>query len=168
MVRKLSKYNLHMKREMRKGKTFKQAVSSWRGTSKSSVKKSKTRTRSVKKMAKKRKVRRRKSSGFDKGLMGLGVGAVAYGYGREYVSDKLQSVTANIPLLSGIGNVGDEVVMAVFSYALAKGKIPYISKFPITRQIGKAGFVIEASRLGQKMLPSMNVTTAVKSNGGLF
>lgn len=29
--RKLSAYNLHMKREMKRGRTFKQAVASWRG-----------------------------------------------------------------------------------------------------------------------------------------
>jgi len=38
--RPLSKYNLHMKREMNKGKTFKQAVASWKKGGKSSKRRS--------------------------------------------------------------------------------------------------------------------------------
>ena len=52
-MRKLSAYNRHMSKEMKKGKTFKQAVSSWKGSS-STKKRKKTRRKTVK-----RKTRRR-------------------------------------------------------------------------------------------------------------
>lgn len=72
------------------------------------------------------------------------VGGMIYGAGREYVSDKLAPLTARVPA----GALADEVVMGAASYFLAKGKIPFLNKIKVTRDIGRAGLMIEAARTG--------------------
>lgn len=60
--RSLSAYNLHMQREMKKGRTFKQAVASWKGKSSNPRRRAGTVRRTVRRrprtMAKKRRSRR--------------------------------------------------------------------------------------------------------------
>lgn len=103
------------------------------------IKRSRIRTRSYFKA----KRHSKRSSGLGS-LAGTVIGAMAYGAGRQYVSDKLQPLTAKIPA----GQYADEVAMGGLSYLMMKGKIPLINKLKITRDIGKAGLAIEAARLG--------------------
>lgn len=77
------------------------------------------------------------------------LGALLYGAGRQYTLGKLDPLLAKIPL-AGFQYV-DELAMFGLSYALAKGKIPFVSKFPITRSIGRAGMIIEAYRVGASL-----------------
>lgn len=92
---------------------------------------------------------------------GLVIGAMVYGAGREWLSDKLQPLTSKIPA----GDFADEVGLGVLSYFVAKGSVPLVNKIPYSRDIGKAGLAIEAARvgsyLGAKYIPSANsnVTT---------
>lgn len=93
---------------------------------------------------KKRSSRKRKS-GLG-GLMGAAVGAGLYGAGREKVSDMLAPYTSRIPL----GTLSDEAGMAALSYLLATGKIPLVNKVPMSRDVGKAGWMIEWARIGAR------------------
>ena len=94
-------------------------------------------------MAKKHKKSRSKKKGFA-GTIGLVLGSMVYGAGRDVVSDKLAPLTAKVPA----GDLADEVVMGLLSWAVSKGKIPLINKIPLSREIGKAGLTIESARVG--------------------
>lgn len=93
-------------------------------------------------------------------MTGLVVGAMAYGAGREWVSDKLQPVLSKIPA----GDLADEVGMGVLSYFVAQGKVPLVNKIPYSREIGRAGLTIEAARagayLGGRFLPTSSGSSA--------
>ncbi len=110
----------------------------------------------------KAKKRRSKSKG---GVMNTVIGAMLYGAVRERASNMLSPVTANIPA----GEIADEVVMLGVSWALAKGKVPFVNKIDISKKIGKAGVVIESARIGEfiagKGLGGMTTTGITSSVG---
>lgn len=87
---------------------------------------------------------------------------MAYGAGREWLSNKLQPITA--PVAGVAGNYADEVVLGALGYFLMKGKIPVINKVSVMKDVGRAMVVIEAARIGQgvisPMLPGQTVSTA--------
>lgn len=112
--------------------------------------KRRTRTMAKRKYYGKKKASRKKSG--TSALVKLGIGAVAYGAGRDFASDKLSPLTARVPL----GQFADNAVMTVLALALAKGKVPYVSKaLPLLRDVGKAGFAIEAALLGKELMDSI-------------
>jgi len=156
MARKLSKYNIHMKREMRRGKTFKQAVSSWRGSSsKSTTKKTKVyamaKRRKARRSYKKASPRRRKTKSMITGLVGQAVGAMAYGAIRERMSIALDPIAQRLPF----GQYADEAVMIGANYLVATGKVPLLNKVPMLRNVAKAGLMIEAARFGEQITRGM-------------
>lgn len=134
----------------------------------------KARKRGGKKVAKrrttrraaKRVYRRSKASAFTPA-----VGALAYGLGREWTLGRLDPVLSKVPI-AGFQYV-DEAAMFALSWALSKGKIPFVNKLKISRSIGKAGMMIEAYRVGASLAQngfSIMQTQQVKSSssGQLF
>lgn len=135
------------------------------------------------KVAKKKKITRkkmsRKGSFFGKGNTALGVdiggalGAGAYGAGRQVVSNWLQEQAAKVPLLDKIPGTeyGDELLMMALNLTLKNGrvpllniKVPYINKLPLSKEIGTAGYYIEAARIGAGLASGMSTTTAKATN----
>lgn len=100
-----------------------------------------------------------KASGLS-GTMGVVIGGVAYGAGRQYVSNLIAPLTSKIPL----GQYADNVGMGLLSWALATGKIPLLNKIPMSRDIGKAGLAIEAAFAGQELMGG----GLSKSSSGVF
>lgn len=98
----------------------------------------------VKVMAKK-KMYIKKRRKIDTGLIMSMTGAVAYGGGRQYLSNLLSPLTQRIPL----GDIADELTLFTINYFLAKGKIPLLNKLKVFRSIGKAGMLIESARIGE-------------------
>jgi hypothetical protein len=138
---------------------FKKGWKAFKASKRTTKRKTKsTRTRS----SKVSNVRRRKSNGF-KGLFGTALGAMAYGAGREMISTKLEPITMRIPA----GEVADEVVMGALSYAMMKGKIPFIKNFPISREIGKAGFYIEMARIGNYLADNVKLNAVNTGSGSV-
>lgn len=78
--------------------------------------------------------------------LGLILGAAIYGAGREWTSQKLAPLTR--PIAGIAGQYADEVVMGGLGYLLMKGKIPFLGKFKLARDIGKAALIIESARIG--------------------
>ena len=111
----------------------------------------------------KKKSRRRGSS--KSGDMMTVLGGVAYGAGRQFLSDKLKPVTT--PLLGVAGSYADEVVLGTLSYFAMKGKLPFFGRSKLVRKIGQAGLIIESARVGSElgaaMLPASSTT--VSTNG---
>lgn len=109
-----------------------------------------------------RSFRRARRSGSSSGanVMGIAIGGMAYGAGREYVSQKLAPLTAKIPA----GELADEVGMGILSWALATGKIPVINKYSVTKDIGRAGLAIESARVGSYL--GANMLPGMKQNAG--
>jgi len=108
---------------------------------------------------------RRSSSGIGGDFALIG-GAMAYGAGREWLSDKLQPVTTQVAGVAG--SYADEVVLGALGYFMMKGKIPLLNKVGMTRDIGRAMVVIEAARIGQSALSSVmpgQSTTSSNSSG---
>ena len=99
----------------------------------------KRKTRTVYRKAKK-VFRRRKSSKNKPEKMILPAGI--YGALREKVSTMLDPVTSKVPG----GSVADELVMGLASYIVAKKTKGTL------REIGRAGLVIEAARVGEAMI----------------
>jgi len=123
---------------------------------------SKSRTTSTKvkrTMAKRAKIRTYGKRNTMSGDVALIAGSMIYGAGREFLSQKLEPLTKNIPA----GDFADELTLGTLSYFMAKGKIPVLNKVKITREIGRAGLTIEAARvgayLGSKFIP-MTTSTA--------
>lgn len=99
---------------------------------------------------------KRQSSKKNPALLGTIIGGMAYGGLREFASNKLAMLTKGTTL-SFLGNYSDEVVMGTLSYFMAKGKIPLLNKVPYSREIGKAGLVIESARIGSDFIaPALN------------
>jgi hypothetical protein len=67
------------------------------------------------------------------------LGAGIYGALREKAANALIPVTSMVPL----GNAGDEVILGVLGYMLAK------KGSGVFRQVGKAAVTIEAARVGE-------------------
>ena len=111
----------------------------------------------------KRRARSRKSSGFG-GVAGLVLGSAIYGGGREYASNMLQPLSSKLPF----GQYSDEVALGAVSYALMKGKVPFVNKIPLSREIGKAGLTIEAARMGAGLMSGMIPTTSNNVSNGVY
>lgn len=93
------------------------------------------------------------------------LGSMIYGGGRAWASDKLAPVTARIPA----GQYADEVVMGGLGYLMMKGKIPYVKKLPMAKEIGRAALIVEAARAGDGLrqgLPMMNTPAKAPANKG--
>lgn len=122
----------------------------------------KSTTRKVSKVA-----RKKKSRGKRKGmnpLMGRMVGGVGYGLARGYLNQLAQPLTAKLGVA---GRFADELTMGLISYALATGKIPFLNKMPITREIGKAGLTIEAFSVGQELSSSLPLGGSSPQSGNV-
>ena len=144
--RKLSAYNKHMSREMKKGRSFKQAVSSWKGGRKSS---SKPRKRSTKAGSKKKpksrakqKVRKVGRNGFNQQkLFKLARMAALLGpHAGVWMSAQPveQKVQGSIKLLSGY-----DIQSGTFSFEdLGKGYIPLLATTAVTKVIPKISGLI--------------------------
>ena len=120
------------------------------------------RTKRLNPMARKRRkkfrsYRRKRSSGM--GDLGVILAGMIYGAGREKLNNVVAPITSKIPL----GYTADNIVLGGISYLLMKGKIPFLNKIKMSRDIGKAGLIIESALLGQDILKG-NVATA-SSNG---
>jgi hypothetical protein len=100
----------------------------------------------------------RKSGGGMGGDITLIGGAMAYGAGREWLSNKLAPVTNQVAGVAG--QYADEVVLGAIGYLAMKGKIPVINKWGVTKDIGRAMVVIEAARIGQGALGMMVPATS--------
>jgi hypothetical protein len=94
------------------------------------------------------------------GVTAMLIGAGLYGAGREYASTRLMPLTAKVPA----GNYADELVMGAVSYAMMKGKIPFLNKIKVTRDIGRAGLTIEAARVGAGL--SAGLAPSTGATGG--
>jgi hypothetical protein len=143
--RKLSAYNRHMSSEMKRGKTFKQAVASWKkpGRSQSS------RRTGNKKMATKTVTRvRRVATGLKP------TAALTSGVGYAIIEPMIDNVAAKV----GMG-LSDDVVKAVLGYlAVTKSRnqtikgvgnaMLLISAYKFAR----SGFALAASPAGSAML----------------
>lgn len=127
----------------------------WRAF-KASKNKRKTKRATTKRSSKVTKVRRK--SKFNTDLITM-AGAMGYGAVREKVSNMLEPLTQKVPA----GDVSDEVAMGALSYLMMKGKIPVISKYPVMKAIGRAGFIIESARAGQYL--ANNVGLSMKNTG---
>lgn len=103
-----------------------------------------------------------------KRLFGTIAGAMIYGAGREWTSNKLAPITAKIPF----GDLSDEALMGVLSYFIAKGKIPLINRIPLSKDIGLAGLTIESARvgayLGAKFIPGQTSSTSSSMGSGTY
>jgi len=100
----------------------------------------------------KRRSSGRRSSGIGGDVAVIG-GALAYGAGREWLSQKLSPVTAQVAGVAG--QYADEAVLGFAGYLMAKGKIPLINKVPMSREIGRAMLVVEAARVGSGVAGGM-------------
>lgn len=125
-----------------------------------------TKKRRVKSMARRRKrtrsyakkVYRRAKSVF-KGTFGQILAGALYGGLRTKFEPQMNNLAGKIPILKNVPlHYRDNAAFGLASYLLAKGHIPFIKKFPIARQIGKTGLMIEAALLGSDI--------AVKGFGG--
>jgi hypothetical protein len=127
--------------------------------------KQKTRIRRASTKSFKRMRRSTRKSGMGS-AMNLALGAGLYGASRQYISNLLTPLTAKIPL----GDYADEAAMLGASYALMKGKVPFVNKVPISRDIGRAGFVIESARIGAGLMAGsgLGATTSNTHNGVVY
>jgi hypothetical protein len=110
-------------------------------------------------MPKRKSYRRRARSGL--GDMGMIVGGMAYGAARSKLSSLVSPITSKIPL----GYTADNIVLGGISYLLMKGKIPFLNKIKMTRNIGKAGLILESALLGSEVISgTAGSTTANKTS----
>ena len=113
--------------------------------------------RRVRRAFPKRRSTRRKGTS---SIMASLLGAVGYGAVRGYMNNLLAPLTAKVPL----GAYADEAVLLSASYLIAKGKIPFLNKVKITRDIGKAGMMIEGASIGQMLMSGVNTGSISTSN----
>ena len=147
--RKLSAYNRHMSAEMRKGRSFKQAVASWRGGRSGSKKRGVSMAR--KKYSRARKVYRRHKRSIN--LMSTAIGAGGY----AVLEPKLDQYLAQYNV-----GVSDDIVKIALGYALTK-KAPWSA----AKEIGKAMVYIGINRLAQAKFAGGSSAQA-SSSGRLF
>jgi hypothetical protein len=136
---------------------FKKGWRAYKASKKSSSKKrsatarrarpAKTRRRT---MARKRKRSTRRKSMFS-GVAGKVAGALLYGAIRSPVSNALKSVPV-------VGGLSDEVALGAVSWYLSR-------KQGVVGQIGNAGLVIEASRLGSSLTGGLTLSGNSSSGG---
>lgn len=117
--------------------------------------------------------RKSSSSNSNKQIMATVTGGFMYGAGRQTVSDGLQTLAnkTGIPIVKVLGRYSDEALMGVFSYYLAKGKVPVLSKFnpKLMKNIGMTGLALESARLGgdivAPMIGKLGMPTTQKATG---
>lgn len=95
------------------------------------------------------------------------VGAFAYGAMRQATLAKVVDPVLNniqLPVVGQMAQYTDEAAMFALSWAISKGKVPFVNKVKVSRSIGRAGMLIEASRLGQ-MIGAQTVNGLVSQFG---
>ncbi len=102
--------------------------------------------------------KRSRSKGNNADLTGLMVGAIAYGAGREYISNAILPLTNKIPL----GGYADEAILGIMGYVFARGKL-LNSKF--TKNLGRAMLTIESARVGSGMTSGITNTSQSSEDG---
>ena len=143
--RKLSPYNRHVQREMKAGRSMKQAAASWKSGRRSStktVKRSTSRRISTRRTAKKGKVRKVGKSGFNSQkimkyvrLAALGAPAAAIAMGTGTPEQKIRSGIVRY--------TGFNMDTGEFSFAsLAKGWTPFLAATLVTHGIPKVAGII--------------------------
>lgn len=101
-------------------------------------------------------------------------GAFLYGVGRDQTLGRLDPLVARLGPQFQSFQYLDEGVMFGLSWALNKGKIPFVNKIPLSKQIGKAGMRIEAYNVGRQMsrqglgFLSPTQTATAQTSGKLF
>jgi hypothetical protein len=103
----------------------------------------------------------RRSKGKSGGMMSTIIGGVGYGAVRAYLSQAIAPLTSKLPIG---GQYADEIGLGLANYLLAKGKVPLLNKIPMTRNIGKAGLVVESAFIGQQLI-SGGLFNITKQNG---
>lgn len=93
--------------------------------------------------------KRSRSSGSSDNMMTVGLAAVAYGAGRPYVENLIAPLTSKIPIG---GQYVDELVLGTVGYMAAKGKF---GSNKYIKSIGKAMFIVEATRVGSTITSAM-------------
>jgi len=137
--------------------------------SKTVTKKTTTKTRGVKIMAKRRSFKKTVKRAHKKAKLGLMYDIISggvYGASRAKVNTMLLPLTSKLPFQ--MGDYADNAVMGVLSWALAKGKIPMINKFPIARKIGKAGLIVESAMAGSDLMNNYSRGTTATSSSKLL
>ena len=140
--RKLSAYNKHMSREMKKGRSFKQAVSSWKGGGRKS---SKPKKRSIRRSSRtKPKTGGRKTMGKS-------------GFNSQKIMKYIRLAALATPAviaMTGPGTIQQKAQVALSSYTgvwsdgsfhpetLAKGWMPYLAAVLTTYGIPKVAGII--------------------------
>lgn len=84
--------------------------------------------------------------------------AMAYGAGRQYLSNMAKPLTDKLPL----GNYADEVVFGVAGYFIAKKNL-----FGM-RKLGEAMMIVEAASVGNQLVGSMGTQTQTVSSGYVY
>lgn len=119
-------------------------------------------------VAKKKGGFRKSATEAGKGL-GMVLAGMAYGASREWVSQKIEPLTSKLPG----GYLADNVVLGATGYLLYKGKIPFLNKYAVTREVGKAMVYVESALAGvdikQKAMTGGMTATApnTSQNGGI-
>lgn len=150
MVRKLSKAALRKKRQAIARRNF--------GLT---MKTKKSKRRQVRNVARrKRRYSRRGAGNSSKKMLALGLGAGVYGAVRDVISNALAPVTSKIPL----GTIGDELALAVLGYQVNK------RTKGILADVGKAGFIVEMSRIGVAVTDgsAFSTTSSTSNNATEF
>lgn len=106
--------------------------------------------------------RKRRNPASSPSLMGTILGGMLYGGIRARVSNALTPITSKLPF----GDLTDEVAMGVLSYALAKGKIPILNKWDLTKKIGVGGLIVESARVGEYTLGKIQPPLSPSNNLG--
>lgn len=91
----------------------------------------------------------KKKGGFKKsssraGDLGMVLSGMAYGASREWLSQKIEPLTSKIPG----GYLADNLVLGATGYLLYKGKIPFLNKYAMTKEVGKAMVYVESALAG--------------------
>jgi len=123
-------------------KAFKRAKKSYSKPKRRTATRKRKKRRKVRTMARRKKYKRRYSRGTNPTKMIMG--GIAYGAGREYISNLLGGFIGNIG--GGLGEYSDELVMGVVSWLAYKRGRGFIKEF------GKAGLYIESSRVGSTLI----------------
>jgi hypothetical protein len=105
------------------------------------------------KVARKKKTKRRKSKSM-LGKYGALIGAGIYGAARGRVSSYIDPILTS--KLGALGGYADEAAMIGVNWAVGKF-------FPAARPVTKAGMMIEAARVGEKMASGSGFSIAGNS-----
>jgi len=122
------------------------------------ARKKKRRTIRRARVARKSYKRRRRSSSAGTATKML-MYAVAYGAVRPYIGNAVSSGLNKVGVSGMLGGYADEAALIGLSYAGTKGKLPFIGKNKMVKEIAKAGLYIEGALLGSQVIGM------VKGNG---